>query len=92
MNARASSVENPPPAGIIQSMKNLHSMSLSAAALRHAGALVMLLTPAAALCQDGYKAPERAKDAPWLAILYTAVFFVGVLVVAFKHARRTHLD
>jgi len=36
--------------------------------------------------------PEIEWSPPWVAILYTIVFLVGICVVAFKNAKRTHLD
>lgn len=54
--------------------------------------IVPLLIPAAALCEDEYTTPTRKSQVPWMAILYTAVGLIGIAVVAFKHARRTHLD
>jgi hypothetical protein len=48
-------------------------------------------------------APAQAKDeyspvpvleykVPWWCIIYTGVFLVASLAVAFKNSRRTHLD
>jgi len=55
--------------------------------------LVVLFVPAVGLCEeDQYSAPARKEKTPWAAALYAAVGLAGVLVVGFKHARRTHLD
>ena len=54
--------------------------------------LAALFVPSVGLCEDEYSAPAKESKKPWMAILYAAVGFAGVLVVGFKHARRTHLD
>lgn len=41
---------------------------------------------------DGYTAPKPEEKNPWLGLLFMLVAAAGVLVVAFKNARRTHLD
>ena len=48
--------------------------------------------PALALCDDNYSTPAKQETKPWIAILYAVVFLAGILVVAFKNAKRTHLD
>jgi len=53
---------------------------------------VPLLTAAVALCQDPYGSPAREPSRAWYAILFAVVFVAAICVVAFKHARRTHLD
>ena len=52
----------------------------------------MLLTSTAALCDDSYDVTVREGGIQWIAILYALVCLAGICVVAFKHARRTHLD
>ena len=52
----------------------------------------LVLIPTAAICEDEYPAPAREESVPWLAILYAVVCLGGIAAVAFKHAKRTHLD
>ena len=42
--------------------------------------------------RDGYIVPKPEPANPWLAVLFMLVGMAGVLVVAFRNARRTHLD
>ena len=51
-----------------------------------------LLVPAAALCEDKYNSPALEDRVPWLAVIYLLVCLAGVCAVAFKNAKRTHLD
>ena len=56
-------------------------------------AAVAILAPVSvASAGDGYEAPEIETHVPVTAILYALVFLVGIAVVGFKNARRTHLD
>ena len=41
---------------------------------------------------DGYKAPATTTNVPFLAIVYALVALAGICVVAFRDAKRTHLD
>ena len=41
---------------------------------------------------DGYAVPPIVPSIDWWTILYFVVASVGVAVVSFKSARRTHLD
>ena len=42
---------------------------------------------------DGLMPPTSEEgDFPWGAVLYTLVAVAGIAAVAFKNARRTHLD
>ena len=41
---------------------------------------------------DGYLAPATETRAPLLAIVYVLVALAGICVVAFRDAKRTHLD
>lgn len=52
----------------------------------------LVLSAGAALGQDGYEAPEIETRVPVSAIGYALVFLLGIAVVGFKNARRTHLD
>jgi len=42
--------------------------------------------------RDGYPLPQTDPRNPWLPLVFMVVALAGVLVVAFKNARRTHLD
>ena len=53
---------------------------------------LIFLAASIAAANDNYSAPELKTSAPWAAITYTAVAVIAILVVAFKNARRTHLD
>jgi len=55
-------------------------------------AAAWLLVPAVAICRDEYKNPAKKESIPWVAVLYMLVSLAGIAVVAFKHAKRTHLD
>ena len=57
--------------------------------------LGVLVAGAPTLCAatDGFEQKlEEGGPFPWAALLYTAVAVAGIAVVAFKNARRTHLD
>ena len=46
-----------------------------------------------AMAGDGHTpAPVVDKPIPWIAILYAVVFLLGIVVIAFKGTKRTHLD
>jgi len=70
-------------------MKVLNSASAASACLALLGWAVQ---PALAIAEDKYDAPAKENKAAWWCILYAAVFLVASVVVAFKNARRTHLD
>lgn len=55
---------------------------------------VILIGSATALASDGYIAADLKEDAslPWMAVLYAVVVMAGVMTVAFKNSKRTHLD
>jgi hypothetical protein len=57
-------------------------------------AVLVLLVAFPALAGDGFegKAPQLEPSPPWVAIVYSVVGLAGVAVVAFKNAKRTHLD
>lgn len=55
-------------------------------------AILVLALPAAAGASDGYAVYAIEPSKPWLAILCAVVSLAGVGVVAFKKAKRTHLD
>ncbi len=58
-------------------------------------AALFLLGPqiaAAAGVDDGYAPPQATASGGWINWLITGVFVAGLAVVAFKNARRTHLD
>ena len=57
-----------------------------------AAALATSSAAALAAANDGFEPP--ALDAPtnWLAWVLGIVFIIGVIIVGFKNARRTHLD
>jgi len=67
-------------------------MKTKALVQRLSCAAVPLLAPGLAHCQDVYKAPAKYETIPWMAVVYTFVFLIGIAAVAFKNARRTHLD
>jgi len=67
-------------------------MKTKALVQRLSCAAVLLLAPGLAHCQDVYKAPAKYEAVPWAAVAYTLVFLIGIAAVAFKNARRTHLD
>ena len=46
----------------------------------------------ACLAGDGITPPIPEPTFPWLAMFYTCVIVAGIAVVAFKNAKRTHLD
>ena len=46
----------------------------------------------AAVLPDGANPPVIADKTPWKALGFAAAVAVAVLAVAFKNARRTHLD
>ena len=73
------------PADIIGRMK---------IACRIAMALLPLLAwiSSAAGADDGYTPPEAKPDMMWVCWAATAVFVAALAVVAFKGAKRTHLD
>ena len=58
--------------------------------------VVSILVPAmTALAQDRYGRGGPAEDKPeilWAPWLFTVVFLAAIAVLAFKNARRTHLD
>lgn len=65
--------------------------------MRVVGVLASLATPAAAWAARTAKsqpsgAPELKASVPIWAILCALVALAGICVVAFKNARRTHLD
>jgi len=51
-----------------------------------------VMTPLTAWCSDRYSIPQRDETMPWPAILYTLVATAAVCAVAFKNAKRSHLD
>ena len=58
-------------------------------------AVVAVLGAGAAAAQtvsDGYQAPPQEPSIDWWTILYFVVACLGIAVVSFKSARRTHLD
>lgn len=55
-------------------------------------ALAATAQSASALAEDTYEAPAKGHSTPWWCILYTAVFLLAAVVVAFKNSGRTHLD
>jgi len=59
-----------------------------------ASALVLLAILAARTVRvgDGYQAPPTETKVPLLAIIYVLVALAGICVVAFRDAKRTHLD
>ena len=75
-------------------MKNTRRLIALAAVL-----VTLLAAPAVSLGQDAdaptdtFTGPNiEDGPVPWLAILYTLVACAGIGVVAFKNAKRTHLD
>lgn len=52
----------------------------------------ILLLPAVAGGEDPYRDDPRAAQVPWAAIGYAVLFLAIICAVAFKHAKRTHLD
>ena len=50
------------------------------------------LPAAAAFAGDGYQVPDIQKPAMWKPALVAVVALAAICVVAFKNARRTHLD
>jgi hypothetical protein len=60
----------------------------------HWTAMAILATFAAALGQggDAYGAPVLEHAPPWQAIVCTIAGVLAICAIAFKNARRTHLD
>ncbi len=48
--------------------------------------------PAMAVGEDMNPAVPLTDELPWSAIIYALVFVIGIAVVGFKNAKRTHLD
>lgn len=48
--------------------------------------------PAAALAADGYQAPAIERSGIWKPVLVIVVAVAAICVLAFKNAKRTHLD
>jgi len=82
-------VEKPAQALIIPCMK-VFGIELTVRASVLAATLSFL--PAVAVCEDNYPQAPLEPSRPWAPVLYAIVFLAAVCVVAFKHARRTHLD
>ena len=52
-----------------------------------------LLNTAGVWANDGYaKTPQSDPPTPWGAISWSIVLLIGVAAVAFKNAKRSHLD
>jgi hypothetical protein len=68
-------------------MPNMHGLARTCLA-----GLALLLPVAPAICQDKYTQPALEHKPSWAAVIYTVVALIAICVVAFKHARRTHLD
>lgn len=52
-----------------------------------------MLNAAGVWANDGFaKTPQSESPTPWGAISWSIVLLIGVAVVAFKNAKRTHLD
>ena len=45
-----------------------------------------------ALAADGHEAPKLEDKIDWIVILITGLGVVAIAAIAFKNARRTHLD
>jgi hypothetical protein len=59
----------------------------------HWSALTILAGFATAWGQgDGYSAPALEHGPPWQAIVCAVAGLVAICAIAFKNARRTHLD
>ena len=54
--------------------------------------LLAVLPAGAALAGDGYQVPDIQLSGVWKPALVAAVAVVAICVVAFKNAKRTHLD
>jgi hypothetical protein len=54
--------------------------------------LAVALLARVALGGDGFEAPPIEQKADWGAVGIAAVALLGIVVAAFKNARRTHLD
>ncbi len=52
----------------------------------------ILLLPAVAGGEDRYRNDPRDGEVPWAAIGYAVLCLALICAVAFKHAKRTHLD
>ena len=46
----------------------------------------------AALAADGHEAPKLEDKTNWIVILITGLGVLAMAAIAFKNARRTHLD
>ncbi len=55
-------------------------------------ALVFSAAGAAALAGDGFQPPTDENSTDWIALAVAAVAAIAVCVLAFKNAKRTHLD
>lgn len=55
------------------------------------GIVGALAAPAVALAADN-EAQGLPEGLNWIAVLYSVVFVAAIAVVAFKNAKRTHLD
>jgi hypothetical protein len=54
--------------------------------------VIAVLPAAAALASDGYQAPDIEKSGIWKPLLVVVAAVLGICVLGFKNAKRTHLD
>ena len=80
------SIENPAADRII------HSMSIRRILQACLIAGVILVSSAVAFCEEPLPVKERKEAFPWAAAGYAVCCLAVVCAVAFKHAKRTHLD
>ena len=52
----------------------------------------MLALAATASGAEQYQGIPLENKVQWIAVLYAAISLIGIAVVAFKNAKRTHLD
>lgn len=57
-----------------------------------AGAVLALASAVQAALPDGANPPAIADKTPWKSLGFAAAVAVAILAVAFKNARRSHLD
>ena len=57
-----------------------------------AAAVVAATAHAAALAGDGFKPPTKDDGVNWMALVTAAIAVIAICVLAFKSARRSHLD
>ncbi len=76
--------------GMVKHIRNM--LTMSGLAVLIGTATTILAAPAAAIPAPPPEPPAIEPSTSWLTIAYAAVGVIAICVVAFKNARRTHLD